>query len=130
MKVKQKQKQVSIEEYIETFCQEQRVRERFAVYISEKTHHNLKKIVGLFANEHHTTTSSLADAILTCHFEVHRELLNDAQRKSEQDFLEWFKNQKWHRNEKSVQPEDSSEDQPDDVETGEKGSNNKDESVE
>jgi len=130
MKAKQNQKQVSIEEYIATFCQEQRVRERFAVYVSEKTHHNLKKIVGLFASEHHTTTSSLADAILTCHFEVHRELLNDAQRKSEQEFLEWFKNQKWHRNEKSVQPEESPEDQPDDVETDERASIINDEPVE
>jgi exopolysaccharide biosynthesis predicted pyruvyltransferase EpsI len=130
MKAKQNQKQVSIEEYIETYCQEQRVRERFAVYVSEKTHHNLRRIAGLFASEHHTTTSSLADSILSCHFEAHRELLNDAQRKSEQEFLEWFKNQKWHRNEKSVQPEESPEDQSDDIETDERASIINDEPVE
>ena len=122
MKTKQKQKQVSIEEYIETYCQEKRIRERFSVYVSEKTHHNLKSIARLFASEHHTTTSSLADSILTCHFKVHRELLNEAQKKSEQEFLEWLKGLKRHGSE-------SPEEETNNVETDERASINKDESV-
>ena len=109
MKVKQNQKQVSIEEYIETYCQEKRVRERFAVYVSEKTHYRLKRISRMFASEHHTTTSSLADSILTSHFEAHRELLNDTQKKFDQEMLDWLKNRKWCV---SKEPEES----PDDVE--------------
>ena len=123
MKTKQKQKQVSIEEYIETYCQEQRIRERFAVYVSEKTHHNLKSIAGLFASEHHTTTSSLADSILSCHFKTYRELLEDFHEKYMGKLLGWLEEIKWNRNEET-------EELPSEVETGEKASTNKDESAE
>ena len=92
MKAKKNQKQVSIEEYIENYCQEKRIRERFAVYVSPKTHDNLKSITRLFASKHHTTTSSLADAIISRHFEAHRELLNDVHEKEKREFLEWLKN--------------------------------------
>ena len=122
MKTKQKQKQVSIEEYIETYCQEKRIRERFSVYVSEKTHHNLKSIARLFASEHHTTTSSLADSILTCHFKAHRELLEDFQEEYMGKLLGWLEEIKWNRNEET-------EELPKGVETGEKASINKDESA-
>jgi len=91
MKEKKNQKQVSIEEYIENYCREKRIRGRFAVYVSPKTHSSLKSIVRLFAGKHHTTTSSLADSILSCHFEAHRELLNDVHKENTREMLEWLK---------------------------------------
>ena len=94
MKAKKNQKQVSIEEYIENYCQEKRIRGRFAVYVSPKTHSSLKSIARLFAIEHHTTTSSLADSIISCHFEANRELLNDVHEKEKREVLEWLKNMK------------------------------------
>ena len=96
MKTKKKKSQVSIEEYIDTFCQEKRVRERYAVYVSEKTHRRLKGAVRIFAGKHHTTTSSLADSIFTHHFETYGELLNEEQNRFDQEFLEWFNSGKRH----------------------------------
>jgi hypothetical protein len=90
MNAKKKEKQISIEEYIETYCQEKRIRERFAVYISPKAHDNLKKIAGLFKKEHHSTTSSLADSIISQHIETYRELLNQAYEEKSSAFLEWM----------------------------------------
>ena len=126
MNRKLKQKQVSIEEYIETYCQEKRVRERYAVYVSEETHDKLKRITRLFSSKHHTTTSSLVDAIISCHIKAHKELLNDALKKHDQELLDWLKN---FKRSESEEPDDSSEEQPDDVE-GEKDPIIKDESVE
>lgn len=42
MSSKKKQKQISIEEYIENYCLEKRIRGRFAVYISPKRISTLK----------------------------------------------------------------------------------------
>jgi hypothetical protein len=94
MKTKKNQKQVSIEEYIENYCQEKRIRERFAVYVSPQTHRNLKNIVRLFGREYHTTTSSLADTIISRHVEAYRELLNDAHQENVCEFLGWLKDTK------------------------------------
>jgi hypothetical protein len=105
MKTKKNQKQVSIEKYIENYCQEKRIRERFAVYVSPKTHHNLRSIARLFANEHHTTTSSLADSIISCHFEVYRELLNDVQKEHTRELLEWLKDMKRYGSEEPEEQE-------------------------
>ena len=107
MKTKKNQKQVSVEEYIETYCQEKRIRGRFAVYISPETHKKLKKAAWIFYNEHHTTTSSLADSIISCHFKEYRELLNDVHEEQAHEVLEWLKN----RGESEEE-----EEQPDDVE--------------
>jgi len=107
MKTKKNQKQVSIEEYIETYCQEKRIRERYAVYVSPKTHCNLRNIARLFASEHHTTTSSLADSIISFHFEEYKELLNNEHEEKTREFLEWFNNRG-----ESEEPEE----QPDDAE--------------
>ena len=90
MKTRKNQKQISIEEYVKNYCQEKRIRERFAVYVSPKTHHNLRSIARLFASEHHTTTSSLADSIISCHFETHKELLNDTHDEQARRVLEWL----------------------------------------
>jgi hypothetical protein len=81
MGTRKKQKQVSIEEYIETYCQERRMRDRFAIYVSRGTHDNLRKATAIFRDEHYTTALSLADAILASHFKVHKNLLQDALRR-------------------------------------------------
>jgi hypothetical protein len=94
MKAKRSPKQVSIEEYVETYCREKRIRERFAVYVSPKTHGNLKSIARLFAGEQHTTASSLADSIISCHFEAYRELLNGVRKEDRHGFLEWMEGMK------------------------------------
>ena len=108
MKTKKNQKQVSVEEYVEKYCQEKRIRERFAVYVSPQTHSKLKTTVRLFANKHHTTTSSLADSIISRHFETHRELLTEVHEEDKREFLEWLKNLKRRGS-------DESEEQSDDV---------------
>jgi len=120
MKVKQKQKQISIKEYIEIFCQEKRVRERYAVYVSEKTHHNLRRIAGLFASEHHTTTSSLVDSILSCHFEAYRELLKNFEDEYMSKLFGWLESKKRNGSE-------TLEEQRDDIKTDERASIIKDE---
>ncbi|MDR3057278.1 MAG: DUF3408 domain-containing protein [Prevotella sp.] len=76
MSRKKKQKQLSKEEYIEKYCGEKRIRGRYAVYVNKAAHDNLIKVAGLFKTECHTTTSSLADAIINHHFEANRELLS------------------------------------------------------
>ena len=91
MSSKKKQKQVSIEEYIETYCREKRIRGRFAVYISPEAHRNLRSIVQLFKCEHHTTTSSLANAIICRHVETYRELLNNAHAEDARELMESLK---------------------------------------
>jgi predicted HTH domain antitoxin len=88
MSRKKNQKQVSKEEYIETYCGEKRIRGRYAVYVSKEAHDNLKKAAGLFKSEYHTTTSSLAEAIINQHFEANRELLNGLSRKEWDQFFE------------------------------------------
>lgn len=90
MKAKKNQKQISIEEYIENYCQEKRIRKRFAVYVSPEMHHNLKSIARLFSNEHYTTTSSLADSIISRHFEMYRELLNNAYKEDTRKLFDWI----------------------------------------
>lgn len=74
-KKKQKQKPMSEAEYIETFCQEKRIHNRYAVYVSRETHALLMKVVGIF-HDRYATAMSMADAILRHHFEQNRELLN------------------------------------------------------
>jgi len=91
MSSKKKQKKVSIQEYIETYCREKRIRERYAVYISSETHSNLRKIAQLFNDKHHTTTSSLADSIISHHIEKYSELLNNAIEEEKRDFLQGMK---------------------------------------
>lgn len=67
---------MSEEEYIATFCNEKRIRNRWAVYVSPETHEALRSVVLMFRSEYHTTTSSFAEAIFNHHFETHKELLN------------------------------------------------------
>jgi len=110
MKRKKNQKQVSIEEYIETYCREKRIRERYAVYVSPETHENLKKIVRLFCYEHHTTTSSLADTIISRHIEVHRDILNEEHKEYMRKLFDWGdKNDPEGKEPESLADDDSGE---------------------
>ena len=72
--MKQKQEAMSEAEYIATFCNEKRIRNRWAVYVSPETHKLLQKAVFTFM-DYHVTTASMVDAILSHHFETHRELI-------------------------------------------------------
>lgn len=85
--MKRNKKEFTIEEYIETYCQEKRIRGRYAVYISPEVHANLKRIAGLFRSKYHSTCSSLADAIISYHIETHKELLNRAIEENRANFL-------------------------------------------
>lgn len=90
MSSRKKQKQISIEEYIGIYCQEKRIRERFAVYITPEVHHNLKRVAQLFGGKYHVTASSLADTVISRHIETYRELLNKALEEDERKFLKWL----------------------------------------
>lgn len=109
MSSKKKQKQLSIEEYIETYCQEKRIRGRFAVYISPETHYRLKKIAQLFKGKHHSTTSSLADAIISHHINMYKEILNEAYHEDMREHFEWLKEKKPYKNEESEASQDENE---------------------
>jgi len=111
MKTKKNQKPASIEEYIEAYCQEKRIRERIAVYVSPKTHYKLKNVVRLFGREHHTTTSSLADSILSRHFEAHSELLNGVEKEDVRDFLAKLKDMKRLKREEPDEQSDDAEEE-------------------
>ena len=73
-KTKQKQEAISEAEYTATFCNEKRIRNRWAIYISPETHKLLQKAVYTFV-DYHVTAMSMVDAILSHHFETHRELI-------------------------------------------------------
>lgn len=73
---KQKQKPMSEAEYIQTFCREKRIRNRFAVYVSPETHRKLMKVVLTFQSDYYVTAMSIVEAILSHHFEENEELLN------------------------------------------------------
>lgn len=75
-KKKPRQIPMSKAEYIETFCQEKRVRNRFAVYISQETHRKLMKAVYTFQSDYYVTAMSMTEAIISHHFKVNGELLN------------------------------------------------------
>ena len=107
MKTKQKQNRVSIEEYIETYCQEKRIRERYAVYVNPETHRKLGTVARIFANKYHTTASSLADSIISRHFEEHRELLNNAHEEREREVFAWLNDNLPNRSE---EPDSQSDD--------------------
>ena len=87
MAKRKKRKQISIEEYVEMYCQENRMRSRYAIYVSPKTHNNLIFIAKLFKSEHYTTTSSLADAIISHHIAEHRDILNAEIKKLPSEFV-------------------------------------------
>ena len=110
MKAKKKQNRVSIEEYIETYCQEKRIRKRFAVYVSPQTHHNLRTVARMFASEHYTTASSLADSIISHHFEEYTELLNNAYEENSREIRAWLTDRTQDSSEESdAHPEEENE---------------------
>ena len=109
MSSKKKQKRISIEEYIETYCQEKRIRKRFAVYISSNTHRDLKRTAQLFKSKYYSTTSSLADFIISHHIDTYREILNDANNEDIREFLESMKETRRSESEESEFDEEESE---------------------
>ena len=70
-----KTKKIAIEQYIETYCIDQKIRKRNPVYVSSEIHKNINKIVKLL-NDSHVTAVSLVDTILREHLNIHRDVLN------------------------------------------------------
>lgn len=105
---------MSLEEYVRTYCQEKRIRQRYAVYVTPEIHDKLKEIAFMFRFEHHTTASSLANAIITNHMETHRELLNDEYRRFHDMFrrdLESYGSRRSDETDSESCPDDDSEEQ-------------------
>ncbi len=67
-----KPKNISKQEYIKTFCRDQRIRSRKTIYVSTATHDKLRQLAkSLHAT--YTSTASLVDSILSHHLETYRE---------------------------------------------------------
>ena len=71
-----KLKKISKEEYIKTFCRDQRIRSRKTIYVSTVTHDKLRKLATSLRTTY-TTTASLVDTILTQHLEAYREPIEE-----------------------------------------------------
>lgn len=82
-------KNISKEQYSETFCKDKRIRNRQVLYVSSEIHEEIRKIASIFRKEH-VTTSSLVDTILEHHLEIHKNLLNSLYQERQEQFLEKF----------------------------------------
>lgn len=81
-----KNRKITKEQYQKLFCQEKRIRERKAVYVSGGTQDILLKIVKMFP-ENHTTLSSLVEAIVLEHLKEHKDLLNELYTREKEDLV-------------------------------------------
>ncbi len=86
-----KQKKISKEEYVKLFCPDKRIRERMVIYVSREIHRKIKIVAYLFRKQH-VTSSSLADAILSHHISIHKDLLNEIQEEDAKNFEELLYN--------------------------------------
>lgn len=82
-------KNISKEQYTETFCKDKRIRNRQVLYVSSEIHEELRKVASIFRKEH-ITTSSLVDTILEHHLETHKNLLNSLYKERQEQFLAEF----------------------------------------
>ena len=64
----------TIEQYIKTYCIDQRIRSRNTLYVSSEIHEKIDKIVKLLRDAH-VATASLVDTILKEHINIHRDML-------------------------------------------------------
>ena len=74
MKPKNKPIIITEKEYLETFCIDQRIRERQSIYVSVRTHKRMQE-VSYMLSRRHISLSSLVDTILNHHIEQHKDLL-------------------------------------------------------
>ena len=82
-------KNISKEQYTETFCKDKRIRNRQVLYVSSEIHEEIRKTASIFRKEH-ITTSSLVDTILEHHLETHKDLLNTLYQERQEQFLAEF----------------------------------------
>jgi len=82
-------KNISREQYTETFCKDKRIRNRQVLYVSSEIHEEIRKVASILRKEH-ITTSSLVDTILEHHLEIHKDLLNSLYQERQEQFLAEF----------------------------------------
>lgn len=85
-----KSKNISKEQYIETFCKDKRIRSRQALYVSSEIHEEMRKVAHTFRKEH-VSTGSLVDTILEHHLEMYKDLLDSLSQERQEKFLAEFR---------------------------------------
>ena len=74
----------TIEQYIKTYCIDQRIRNRNTLYVSQEVHEKINRIVALLSDSH-VTAVSLVDTILKEHIRIYRDTLNkEAERQKDE----------------------------------------------
>ena len=74
----------TIEQYIKTYCIDQRIRNRNTLYVSQEVHEKINRIVALLSDSH-VTAVSLVDTILKEHIGIYRDTLNkEAERQKDE----------------------------------------------
>ena len=86
MKSKNKSTVMTETEYLETFCIDQRIRDRSSLYVSKRTHRRIQEVSYLLCRKN-ISLSSLVDTILIHHLEQHKDLL---QQMTREDFERTF----------------------------------------
>jgi hypothetical protein len=92
-------------EYLATFCNEKRIRNRRAVYISSENHQKLVRVISAL-KDHYVTAMSLADAILAHHFETYGELLNQFCNEDIKRILDGLKTHEGQLDDEDYEPEE------------------------
>ena len=83
-----KPQNISIEQYKQKYCIDQRIRERKQLYVSPEVHQTVSKVVALLKDSH-VTAASLIDTILKEHFANHKEIINAEAKRQHEEFLSW-----------------------------------------
>ncbi|MGL4519378.1 MAG: DUF3408 domain-containing protein [Phocaeicola sp.] len=71
-----KAKKISKEDYVKTFCRDQRIRSRQTLYVSSRVHRKICYLAFQLRSTH-TSTASLVDTILTHHLETYKEPIDE-----------------------------------------------------
>ncbi len=89
MKSIMKPKKITIEQYQDRYCKDQRIRNRKTIYISKEMHKAISDVAFLFRDSHVSVTS-LVDTILREHIDGYKALFDAEQNKQNQEFLDWL----------------------------------------
>lgn len=71
-----KPKKISKQDYIKTFCRDQRIRSRQTLYVSSCIHEKICDLAFKLRSTH-TSTASLVDTILAHHLETYKEAIQE-----------------------------------------------------
>ena len=83
-----KPKNISLEQYKQKYCIDQRIRGRKQLYVSPEVHKTVNDVVFLLKYSH-VTAASLIDTILKEHFTNHKEIINAEAKRQRDEFLSW-----------------------------------------